>query len=66
MPDQLFTYYIENPTVYKTYKQWEVGGVMVIRLEIEPWVISKYGTIKGRLGSGRGMGAPGFWGPYVY
>jgi hypothetical protein len=38
---------------------------MVIKLKIETWVIGECGTIRGRLGRGRGMGAAGFCGPYV-
>jgi hypothetical protein len=39
MPDQLFTYYIENPLVIISIKCGNWGGVMVVWIEIETWVI---------------------------
>jgi hypothetical protein len=48
MPDQLFTYYIEKSLGHNIYKQWKlVGGVMVIRLDMESLEIGKGGTKKG-------------------
>jgi hypothetical protein len=46
MSEQLFMYYIENPLViiYINSGSW---GVMVIRLDIETWVIGKDGTKRG-------------------
>jgi hypothetical protein len=47
MPDQLFTHYIENPLVIISINSGSLG-VMVIRLEMETWVIGKGSTKKGR------------------
>jgi hypothetical protein len=47
------------------YKQWDLWGVMVIRLDIETWVIGIGGTKRAGgkgVGGGSGMGAAGFCG----
>jgi hypothetical protein len=46
MPDQLFTYYIENALVTISINSGIWGVVMIIRIHIEIWVISKGGTKK--------------------
>jgi hypothetical protein len=46
MPDQMFTYDIENPLVIISLKMG-IGGVMVIRPYIEFWGIGKDGTKRG-------------------
>jgi hypothetical protein len=43
MPDQLFTYYIENPLVITSINSGSWG---VTRLDIEIWVIGEGGTKK--------------------
>jgi hypothetical protein len=55
MPDLLFTYYIENSLVIISINSGS-WGVMVIRLDIEIWVIGKGGT---KWGVGKGVGG---WG----
>jgi hypothetical protein len=55
MPDLLFTYYIENPLVIMSINSQHWGeGVIVIKLDIEIWVIGKDGTKKE--GAGKGLG----------
>jgi uncharacterized membrane protein YcfT len=44
MPDKLFTYYIENVLVIISISSGIWGVVMIIRLHIKVWVISKGGT----------------------
>jgi hypothetical protein len=53
MPDQLFTYYIENPLVMISINSRSWKGIMIIRLDIEIWEIGKDG-IKG--GAGKEVG----------
>jgi hypothetical protein len=48
MPDQLFTCYIENSFVIISINSGSWGGVMVIKLDIEIWVVGKGGIKKGR------------------
>jgi hypothetical protein len=50
---QLFTYYIENLLVIISTNSGSSGQwIMVIRLDIEIWVIGKGDTTKGRVGKG--------------
>jgi hypothetical protein len=52
MPDQ-FTYYIENALVIISINSGILGVVIIIRLHIEIWVVSKGGTKKvGNKGGG--------------
>jgi hypothetical protein len=47
MPDQLFPYYLANPLVIISINSGHgVGVLMVIRLDIEIYVIDKGGTKK--------------------
>jgi hypothetical protein len=67
VPDQLFTYYIENPLVIISINTGSLGE-MVIKLDIEIWEIGKDGTKRGLgkgVGRGRSMGATEFCGPCV-
>jgi hypothetical protein len=61
MPDQLFTYHIENPLVMISLNSGSLGWVMVIRLEIETWVIGKGGTKKRKQKRGGWLGEE-MWG----
>jgi hypothetical protein len=68
MPDQLFPYYLANPLVIISINSGHgVGVLMVIRLDIEIYVIDKGGTktrdVSRGAGGGRGMGADGFLWP---
>jgi hypothetical protein len=68
MPDQLFTYYIENPLLIISKNSWSCG-VMVSRILII-WgelvkVALKCGSRKVVLGWGKRYGAVGFCGPCV-
>jgi hypothetical protein len=47
MPDQLFTYYIENPLVITSINSGSWGRVMVIRLNIEIWEGGKVSPKRG-------------------
>jgi hypothetical protein len=61
MPYQFFTYYIENILVIISIKSGSWWRVMVIRLDVEIWVIGKGGTQK--RGQERGwMGDDVIWG----
>jgi hypothetical protein len=54
MPDQLFTYYIENPLIIISINSGSWAGVMVVWLEIETWIIGKGGPKReGRKGVGK-------------
>jgi hypothetical protein len=46
MPDQLFTYYIENPLVIISINSGSLVRVMDFRLDIEVGVMGKGGTKK--------------------
>jgi hypothetical protein len=48
MPDQLLTYYVENPLVITSINSSSLG-VMVIGLDIEIWEIGKGGNKRGSL-----------------
>jgi hypothetical protein len=63
MSGQLFIYYLEKPLVIISINSESWEGVMVIRLDIENWVIGK-GALKG--GWGTSMRAVGFCGPSVF
>jgi hypothetical protein len=52
MPDQLFTYYLENPLVIISINI-RAGGSNVFWLEIETWVTGEGGT---RREVGKGLG----------
>jgi hypothetical protein len=69
MPDQMFTYDIENPLVIMCINSGSWGRVMVVWLDIETLVIGKVspksGGKKGWTGGVRVVGAAGFWGSYV-
>jgi hypothetical protein len=56
MPDQLFTYYIENPLVIISINSGSCVGGMVIRLDIGIWVTGKGGTERGVGKAGHGLG----------
>jgi hypothetical protein len=51
MPDQLFTYYLENPLVMVSInsRSW---GIMVFRLDIKIWETGTGGT---KMGMRKGM-----------
>jgi hypothetical protein len=61
MPDQLFTYYIENHLLIIFINSGIWGG-RVIWLDIEIWVPGKGDTIKGGLGIGVGAWGEEVWG----
>jgi hypothetical protein len=44
MPDQLFTYYIENPLVIMPINSGSWGRIVDIRINIGIWEIGKVGT----------------------